>query len=205
MRLHVQIRGDNLLRARNLMLYGTIWGNCALLEHALFQLIAFIASIVYIIGVYRFGKLTHAPLFALHVLMIAVEVFFIVLSILFPSSLSLLFGILSAVAEFLVFCKIYVLFFTLTDVWLFRSAIVLGGILLVQGIAAMLYFGHIFSTHALLAALSDSWHALGADTSFQTICLLFFLVVMVLMMCANVVVQIMAFYQIRCARMHVAA
>lgn len=199
----MQIQDANLLRARNLMLYGTIWGNCAIFEHILFGLIAFVASIVYIVGVYRFDKITHAPLFALHVLLIAVEVFFIVLSILFPSSFALFFGILSAIAEFLVFCKIYVLFFALTDVWLFRSAIVLGGILLVQGIAAMLYFGHVFSTHALLGALSDSWQALGNDTSLQNICLLFFLVVMALVMCANVVVQIAAFYQIRSARMHV--
>lgn len=185
------------------MLYGTIWGNCALFEHVIFGLIAFVASIVYIIGVYRFAKLTHAPLFALHVLMIAVEVFFVMLSVLFPSGFSLFFGILSAVAEFLVFCKIYVLFFALTDVWLFRSAIVLGAILLLQGIAAMLYFGRIFSTHSLLAALSDSWQALG-DMSFQNACLLFFLVVMALVMCANIIVQIAAFYQIRFARMHVA-
>ena len=175
------------------MFYGTIWGNCAIFEHALFGLIAFVASVVYLVGVYRFAKLTHAPLFALHILMIAVEVFFIMLSILFPSGFSLFFGILSSVAEFLVFCKIYALFFALTDVWLFRSAIVLGGILLVQGIAAMLYFGHIFSTHSLLAALSDSWQALGSAASLQNVCLLFFLVVMAILVCANVVVQIAAF------------
>ncbi|MDE7317796.1 MAG: hypothetical protein K2N12_08730 [Helicobacter sp.] len=200
----MQIRDDSLLRARNLMLYGTICSHCDIFEYTFFQLITFIASIVYLVGVYRFAKLTHAPLFALHVLLIAVEVFCIMLLIFFPSSFALFFRIFFSVVEFLIFYKIYLLFFALTDVWLFRSAIILGGILLVQGIAANLYFGHIFSTHALLAALSDSWQALGNDTSLQNICLLFFLVVMALVMCANVVVQIAAFYQIRSARMHVA-
>lgn len=195
----MQIRDDSLLRARNLMLYGTICCHCDIFEYTFFQLITFITSIVYLVGVYRFAKLTHAPLFALHVLLIAVEVFCIMLLILFPSSFALFFRIFFSVVEFLIFYKIYLLFFTLTDVWLFRFSIMLSGILLVQGI-----FGHVFSTHALLAALSDSWQALGNDTSLQNICLLFFLVVMALVMCANVVVQIAAFYQIRSARMHVA-
>lgn len=198
----MQIRGDSLLRARNLMLYGTICSHCDIFEYTFFQLITFIASIVYLVGVYRFAKLTHAPLFALHILTIAVEVFCIMLLILFPSSFALFFRIFFSVVEFLIFYKIYLLFFTLTDVWLFRSAIMLGGILLVQGIAANLYFGHIFSSHSLLAALADSWQSLASDVSIYGICLLFFLVVMGIVICANIVVQIAAFYQIRSARIH---
>ncbi|MDE6979673.1 MAG: hypothetical protein K2O85_08925 [Helicobacter sp.] len=198
----MQIRDDSLLRARNLMLYGTICSYCDIFEYVFFQFIAFIASIVCLVGVYRFAKLTHAPLFALHILMIAVGVFHVMLLIFFPSSFALFFQIFFSVVEFLIFYKIYMLFFALTDVWLFRSTIMLGGILLVQEIAAMLYFGHIFSNRLLLTALADSWQLLANAMSFSHVCLLFFLVVMGFLICTYVVVQIAAFYQIQSARLH---